>query len=197
MRLFLAVAATTLLFVMAQAPTLEAQDRPDFSGSWTLAETEGGAAAGAAGQRGQQGQAGQRGQMGQRQGQGQMGQRGGMGMLAGLGQQATLTHDAAANTLTLVRAMPQGEIRQVFNLDGSESRNRLSMGNNQIDQVSRASWDGAALMIVSQLPMGGQNIETRMKLSIDDDGKLVVETTRSGGPGGQGGGTVRSTYTKG
>ncbi len=192
--MILTAAAAAILLVMAPLTTLEAQERPDFSGSWTLAESQGGQQGqmGQQGQRGQQGQMGQRGQQGQR---GQMGQRGGgMGMLAGFGQQATITHEG--NVLTVVRTTPMGEMRQVYNLDGSESRNQMTMGNQQLELVSRASWDGDALVIVTPLPMGGQG-ETTMRLSVNEAGALVVETHRSGGMGGQGGGPMVSTYTKG
>ncbi len=177
MRTHLAAAAAILL-VLAPLSTLEAQDPPDLSGSWTLSSTEGGTE-------------GPRGQMGQR---GQMAQRGGMGMMAGLGPQVTLVHEA--NMLTVVRTTRAGELRQAYRLDGSESRNQLSMGDQQMEVVSHAEWEEDALVIVTQLPMGGGQAETEMRLTLDAAGVLVVETRRSGGMGGQGGGVVTTRYTK-
>lgn len=176
MRMTVLAALTALLFLAGE---VSAQGTPDFSGTWTLSESSGGPGAGGGG-----GGGGGRGGMG-----GGMG--GGM-MLAGLGQQASITQDGT--TLTIVRSTPMGEIRTVYRLDGSESRNQLAMGGNQIELVSRAVWDSGKLVITTPIPFGQAQGETRMTLSMDN-GRLVVETTRTGGMGG--GGTTRSVYTKG
>lgn len=164
-----AVAAATVLVLAAVHPSdASAQDRPDFSGSWTMSESSGGPPA--------------RG-----------GQRGGMMMMSGIGQEATISQDGS--TLTLVRSTPMGEIRSVYNLDGSDSRNTMRMGNNEREVVSRARWEANALVIVTPISMGQMTGESRMTLTLDDAGRLVVETTRTGGQGG--GGTSRATYTRG
>lgn len=172
---------TAFLFVAAQVPEASAQDRPDFSGSWTLSETAGGPGGGAAA----------RGPGG--------GMRGGMGMMAGIGQEATISQEAGH--LVIVRTTPRGEVRTTYNLDGSESRNSMGMGDRQIELVSTTSWDEGKLVIVTPMTMGDRSGETRMTLSLDEAGNLVVETARSGGMGGgMGGGmegrTMRAVYSK-
>jgi hypothetical protein len=177
MRTIVLAAATAALFVAAEVSEASAQDAPDFSGTWTLAESSGGPGGG--------GPPGGRGGAG--------GMRAG-GMVGGLGQSATITQDGS--TLTIVRTGPMGETRTVYNLDGSESRNRIGgMGGNQMELVSTVAWQDDALVVVTPISFGGNTGETRMTLSLDDEGRLVVETTRSGGMGQ--GGTMRAVYTGG
>jgi len=172
MRTAAATALATLLLFAAGPTDSAAQDLPDFSGTWTISESSGGPPAGARG-------AGQRG--------------GGMMMGGGgLGQEATVIHDGG--TLTIVRSTPMGEMRSVYNLDGSDSPNTMRMGDNEREIVSRASWEDHALVIVTPMMMGGGAGESRMTLSLDGDGHLVVQTARGGGMGG--GGTMRATYVR-
>jgi len=182
MRIALRAAAVAVAITVALATSASAQDHPDFSGTWTLAQ--GGGPGGPAARGGPAGPGGPDGP-----GRG----RGGMGMmLVGFGRQVQIEQDA--NALTIVREAPMGEIRQVYRLDGSESRNSLSMGGNQIELVSRATWEGESLVIVTPITMGNMSGETRVTLSIDESGALVAETTRPGGPGGSR--TMQSTYTR-
>lgn len=119
---------------------------------------------------------------------------GGRGM-GGLGQTATVTQDA--NTLTITRTTPMGEITSTYKLDGSESKNTLNFQGNSIDQISIAKWDAAALKINTKMDIQGQAVETSLVLSLDPSGNLVVESTR---PDFQGGGapiTTKMTYKKG
>lgn len=170
MRMIVLAAASALVFSGAE---LSAQQAPDLSGSWTLAEgsaPQGGAARG---------------------GRGGMGGGPGGGMMAALGQEAVITQDAA--TLTIVRSTQMGEIRTVYQLDGSESRNRMAMGSNQVELVSRAAWESGKLVITTHIPGGRAQGESRMTLSLED-GKLVVENSRPGGMGG--GGSTRAVYAK-
>jgi len=112
--------------------------------------------------------------------------------MGGLGQQFQIIQDAS--TLTVVRNTQAGEIRQVYRLDGSESRNTLAMGANQIETVSRAAWEGQTLVIVTPMTFGNMGGETRLRLSLDASGALVAEVNRTGGQGG--GQTMRMTYTR-
>lgn len=162
-----AVLASTVALLLVAADA-SAQDRPDFSGRWTLiadADAPGGGGGGMGG-----------GGMG-----GGMGGRGG-GMFGGLGQEATITQDA--QRLTITRTTPMGEIQQSYNLDGSPSTNTLSFGQMSVDQVSRASWDGNRLVITTSMDMGGNAVETRMVLSLNAQGNLEVEFTAPGRGGG-------------
>ena len=112
--------AGALALVLA-VPAANAQDKPNFSGSWTLVPDPNAPTGG----------------------------RGGGG---GLGQAATITQDA--KTLTVTRTTQQGEVKTVYNLDGSESKNMMSMRGGQVEQVSKATWKGKELLITTNFTMG-------------------------------------------
>ena len=74
-------------------------------------------------------------------------------------------------------------VKAVYNLDGSESRN-ISPGppeQPEIPVVSRASWDGKRLVILSKslaTEAGvAVTVESRRVVWIDADGNLIVERT--------------------
>jgi hypothetical protein len=176
-----AAAVLGTLAVLVAAADLSAQNRPDLAGQWTIVADAGAPPAGAppgGGARGGRGGGGR-----------------GMGAVAGLGQQATIVQ--SGNTLTITRTSPMGEVRTVYNLDGSESRNSAAMGRggDAVEQVSRAAWDGDKLVITTTMSMGGNNVETTMSLSLDASGNLVVESAGMGRGGA--GGTTTTRYTKG
>jgi hypothetical protein len=116
---------------------------------------------------------------------------GGMG---GLGQEATITQDAS--TLTITRTNPMGTFTSNYKLDGSESRNTLTIQGNSVDQMSTTKWDGGKLLVNTKMDFGGNPVEVKMVMSLDPSGNLAVETTR---PDFQGGGapiTTKMTYKK-
>jgi hypothetical protein len=155
------LAAATMLLA---ATHLDAQNRPSFAGTWSvIADANAPAAPGGGGGGGGGG-------------------RGGRGGGAGLGMGATITQDA--NTLTVVRTTGAGEVRTVYNLDGSESRNTVQGRGGPMEQVSRARFDGSRLVITTQQNFGGNNVETTIGMSLDAQGNLVVETTAPGRGGG-------------
>ncbi len=158
----LIVGALSLVFAASVA---QAQDKPNFSGSWTLVVDPNAAGGGGGGGRG-----------------------GG-----GLGQAATLTQDA--KTLTITRTTQNGEVKTVFNLDGSESKNMMQGRGGQTEQVSKAAWDGAKLVITTSFQMGDNAVTRTQTFSLDGSGQLVVSTN---GPG-RGGEmmTTTQTYKKG
>jgi hypothetical protein len=148
------------------ATALPAQQKPNFAGQWTLIADPNAPTPG----------------------------RGRGGMFGGLGQAATITQDE--KTLTIIRNTQMGEVKYVYNLDGSESKNTVTMGGNPVELVSHAKWEGDKLVITTTTQMGGNPAEIRMVLSIDSEGNLVVENTA---PGRGGGGPVTTTakYKKG
>ncbi|HWP03859.1 MAG TPA: hypothetical protein VNL96_10410 [Gemmatimonadaceae bacterium] len=160
------VRTLALAAVAVLATALPAQQKPSFAGQWTLI-----ADPNAPPGRG----------------------RGG-GMFGGLGQAATITQDE--KTITITRTTQAGEIKYVYNLDGSESKNTVTMGGNAVELVSHAKWEGDKLVITTTTQMGGNPVEIRMVLSLDAEGNLVVENTA---PGRGGGGPVTTTtkYKKG
>lgn len=154
----LVVGALSLVFAASIA---QAQDKPNFSGSWTLVVDPNAAPTGG---------------------------RGG-----GLGQAATVTQDA--KTLTVTRTTQNGEVKLVYNLDGSESKNMVQGRGGQTEQVSKAAWDGNKLVISTNLMMGENAVTRTQTFALDASGQLTVTTS---GPG-RGGEvmTTTQTYKKG
>jgi hypothetical protein len=170
--------AMTAAAVIIGAAGLSAQGKPNFAGKWTL-QADPNAAAPAAGAGG-----GQRGGGG---GGGRMGGGGGVGFACGM--ECTIAQDATS--LTLTRTGPAGEIKAVFKLDGSESKNSVAMGQMTMDAVSKATWEGNKLVVTTTADMGGQAMTSKATLSLDATGNMVVE--REGGRGPM----APQTYKKG
>jgi hypothetical protein len=169
----LTVFVGTAALVLFTASGVFAQARPDFSGKWTMDPASAPAAPGG-------GAAGGRG--------GRGGGRGGFG--------AEFTAKQDANTLTITRTQGDATVTETYRLDGTESKNQQPGrgGGPPTDVISKASFEGNRLVIVTQLNVGGNNIEQRRVLSMDG-GNLVVEMTT---PNPQGGdpNTVRLVYKK-
>jgi hypothetical protein len=112
----------------------------------------------------------------------------------GIGQEAVITQDATS--MTIKRTTQMGEFTTIYKLDGSESKNTLTVQGNTIDQVSKAKWDGGTLKIDTTLTFDGNPVQVSISMSLDPSGTLLVESTR---PDFQGGGapvTTKSTYKK-
>ena len=113
----------------------------------------------------------------------------------GLGTEATITQDATS--ITIKRTTQMGEFTSIYKLDGSESKNTLTIQGNAIEQLSKTKWDGGTLQVDTTMSFDGNPVQVSMKMSLDASGNLQVETTR---PDFQGGGaptTTRTTYKKG
>jgi hypothetical protein len=160
--------------------TAVAQERPDFSGRWTVAPPPVPAGGGRGGP-----------------------QRGDMGS----GWGTTITFTQTPTTLTLewpyyTRGDLQPPLVFVYPLDGSAKTNTLMLGRGLEKQESRTSWDGNKLVIVTtqDFPnlVPGQVVNTRVTrtLTLESPTSLVVETTRSGVLGGKESST-KTVYTKG
>jgi hypothetical protein len=157
--------------IVAMTAGLLAQ-APNFAGKWTMdapAAPAGGAAPG-----------------GGAPGGGGFGGRGGGGR-GGWGMEATITQDAT--TLTVAYTQGQNPVTLTYKLDGSESKNSvMGRGGQATEQVSKATWEGARLKIVTTTPAGEQTRYVSL-----DGGKLKLETT-SAGPNGPM--TTTTTSTK-
>jgi hypothetical protein len=117
------------------------------------------------------------------------------GMGGGIGQEALITQDATS--ITINRKSQMGEFTSTYKLDGSESKNTLTIQGNAIDQVSTVKWDGGTLKVDTTMSFDGNPVQVSMKMSLDPSGNLLVESTR---PDFQGGGapvTTKTTYKKG
>ena len=128
--------------------------------------------------------------------------RGDMG--AGWGSPLTITQ-TPQQLMVEVRLFTNYDIqpqpRFVYALDGSESRNTFMPGHTSQVRVSRASWEGQTLRIVTQFPgvdpATGKPFTTEVTstLSLRSPSELVIETARSGVLGAQAT-TGSTTYRK-
>jgi hypothetical protein len=117
----------------------------------------------------------------------------GRGRGGGLGD--VFSAEQTDKTLTVVTTNPQiGEVKAVYNLDGSESKNPISFGGQSVDRVSKVKLDGAKLVISTTTNFNGNAAESTQTWSLDATGNLLVETTSnfSGTPT-----TTKATYKKG
>jgi hypothetical protein len=175
----------TVAFSFAAAGLLvgsaAAQEKPDFSGEWTIATEP------ATGQRG--------------------GGRGGRPAEFGSGWGRTITIAQDAGALKVVwpfygRGDLQPPLTFVYALDGSATTDTLLMGRGVQEQVSRTAWDGNSLVITTvhafAHPENGQRTTAEVKrtLSLAAPTSLVVETTIGGLLGGPPT-TSRTVYTRG
>jgi hypothetical protein len=149
-----------------------AQAKPNFAGKWTMdapAAAPGGGAPG-----------------GGAPGGGGRGGRGG----GGWGMEPTITQDAT--TLT-VEYMGGGQapapVKLTYKLDGTESKNTVAGRGGQQEQVSKATWDGTSLKIVTTTGFGEQTRTLSM-----DGAKLKIVTSQNGPDGTPI--TTTTTYSK-
>ena len=113
-------------------------------------------------------------------GGGGMGGRGGRGG-GGFGPMFTVTQDD--KTLTLTRTMGENTVNTVLNLDGSDSKNMVNGRGGQTEQISKAKWEGANLVVTRSQQMGENTVEIKQTFMIGADGNLWIETTRPGQDG--------------
>ena len=138
------------------------------------------------------------------------GGRGGGGAAArgdmGSGWSPTITiaqneKELIVESIVYSRSDLQQQPRFVYALDGSETRNTLRMGRGAQVQSSRAKWDGNRLQITTAHtftdPATGKpaTMEVTQTLSLESPTRLVVDVSRSGGPGKQPS-TTKTVYTK-
>src|SRR5262245_35928927 len=127
-----------VLALVMTAATAVAQSKPNFAGKWTLVPDPNAAPAGG---------------------------RGGAGF-GGLGNEFAAAQDD--KTLTVTTNNPQmGEMKSVYNLDGSETKNPLNFNGNTIDRVSKGKWDGAKFSITTTTNFNGNAVESTQTWSID------------------------------
>jgi hypothetical protein len=163
------IVAVALGALVALPMTSWAQAKPDLSGSWKLDEAKSDPAPAA------------------RAGGGGGGGRGGGGTAASM----TITQTAAQ--ITIDRVMGQGTQSAVYKLDGSESLNKMGMG----EAKSKASWDGSTLVIATSQTMQGPNGEMSMtskEVYSLVGGILTIQTTRTTPMGEQ---SRKLVYSKG
>ena len=85
----------------------------------------------------------------------------------------------------------QPPVRTVYGLDGSVTRNSVMTGHATQARVSRATWEGAILLITTTYPAidpktgKAFSIDVTQRLALESPGVMVIETTRAGALGGQ------------
>ncbi len=167
------------------AVSADAQKRPEISGVWTAVPSPNAVAAAAPLPTGDA-----------------PFPKGDMG--SGWGSPLTITQDARRLTVSYAFFVPydlQPPLTFTFALDGSESRNTVSMGRGVQVQHTIARWAGDTLVLATQhalpYPNGRaqQTVEVRQLLTVEADGTLVVQTMRAGVMGGPAA-TTRTVYTR-
>jgi hypothetical protein len=109
-------------------------------------------------------------------------------------EEMTVTQDA--KSLVVSATLQMGPMKTSYNLDGTEGKSPLEFNGMSIDRATKASWDGARLVLVTTSNFNGQSFETKQVWSLGADGTLTVENTR---PDFQGGGspvTTKVAYKK-
>jgi hypothetical protein len=168
MRTFVAMATA---IIVAVGVNVAAQAKPDFSGKWVM-DPPPAAPAGDAGGRGA----------------GSRGAAGATGFQPGFGPEITIKQDAKALTITRGQGSPL-----VYNLDGTDSKNMVTRGGQQQEQIARATWEGNTLVIATEVNFQGNVAEQRRALSLEG-GNLVIDQTN---PGRNGGPPIKVVYKKG
>ena len=111
-----------------------------------------------------------------------------------LGDKFSAVQDAKTLTLTITVLALGRDIKAVYNLDGSESRNLNPVGGGQPDEpiFSRASWEGDRLVIHTRgtALVNGKPLETKRVIWLDTDGLLNIDRFAEGAP------TRRSVYQR-
>ena len=156
-----------LAAVLIAVVSVGAQQKPDFSGAWVLAQD--------------------------RSSQTMKGSV--VVSVSGLlGDKFSAVQDTKTLSLTITVAALGRDLKVVYNLDGSESRNLNPVGGGQPDEpiVSRASWEGEKLVILTRgtALVDGKPLETKRVIWLEKDGLLTIERSAEGAP------TLRSVYQR-
>jgi hypothetical protein len=99
-------------------------------------------------------------------------------------------------TITIAATVRMGELKTVFNLDGSPAKSQIEIQGMKMDLVTKCVWDGNKLVMTTAQDAQGQSIETKQIWMLGTDGTLTVDITR---PDFQGGGapiTTKLVYKK-
>ena len=101
-----------------------------------------------------------------------------------------------ATLLTVTTTAQIGEFKTSYKLDGSEAPSPLDFNGMTIDRMTRLTWEGNKLLLVTTSKMEGQSLEFKSVWALTPDGALATQTTV---PDFQGGGapiTLKATFKK-
>jgi hypothetical protein len=94
-----------------------------------------------------------------------------------------MTVKLAADTLTIERSMGENKVVSTYQLDGTESVNKRTMGQmGEVEIKSVAKWDGDKLTITHKQPGRDGAIQESTETWSLEAGNLVVERTGGRGP---------------
>ena len=100
----------------------------------------------------------------------------------------TLTVKQDPKTINVVSdvntAMGAQKVTNVFNLDGSESKNSMSGPAGTVETTSTVGWEGPVMTVATKASVQGQEISQNEKWSLAADGK-TLNLERVVGFGGQ------------
>ncbi len=125
-------------------------------------------------------------------------------MGSGWGPTITVTQDANRLTVEYPFYTPydmQPPLRFIYALDGSETKNQVTMGRGLQVQSARAEWKGQQLVITTTIPFTNPDdgrpmtSEVTRTLTLESPTSLVVETVFGGALGGPST-TTRTSYHK-
>ena len=102
----------------------------------------------------------------------------------------SLTITQTATEITLERETPNGAMKTVYKLDGSESVNAGRGG----DITSKSAWEGGKLVTKYSRTMQQTTVEVTETRSLEADGTMLVITAMKGGP--QGDTTRKAVFKK-
>jgi hypothetical protein len=94
-------------------------------------------------------------------------------------QSLTITQTAA--DITIERETPNGVMKTVYKLDGTESVNAGGRGG---EIKSKSAWEGGKLVTKYTRTMGETTVEVTETRSLEADGTMTVVTAMKGGPQG-------------
>ena len=109
---------------------------------------------------------------------------------------ASMTVTQDEKTITLLTVGQMGEIKTVFNLNGTEAKSPIEIQGMSIDRVTKSAWDANKLVLTTVSDFQGQSFETKQIWTLGADGTLTIDSTR---PDFQGGGapvTAKLVYKK-
>ena len=118
------------------------------------------------------------------------------GAAAGPMTSPTMTVTQDEKVFTLVTASQMGEIKTVFNLDGTEGKSPIEIQGMTIPRTTKSAWDGNKLVLTTVSDIQGQSFETKQVWALNADGTVTIDSTR---PDFQGGGapvTAKLVYKK-
>ncbi len=108
-----------------------------------------------------------------------------------MGRMMPTTVTQTDKTLTVEWPMGEDTVKSVYNLDGTESKNEMTMRGMTMTETATTKWVGNELLITTKSEGPNGPTENTQTWSLTSDGKLRIEQPRGDGS------TMTMTYSKG